>query len=559
MMRARDYQQHANDCLHDYFAQGGTGHPLVLMPTGTGKSVNIALFLQSAMRNYSYLRAMVLTHVETLIAQNAQRLKDFWPTAPIGIHSAAFHRRDTHQQLIFGGIQSCYKHPEAFGFVDVIIVDEAHLVSDKDETMYVSFLNALLKINPNLRVIGFTATGWRLTSGRLVNGPLFTDIAIDMTTPAYWKWFIEEGYLSPLYAKETKLRLSEEGIDHRGGEFVLAQQQEVVDKEKITRAAIEEILYKGSDRTSWLIFATGINHCENIAEMLNEYDVSAIPIHSKHKDGEIRIADFKARKYRAAVNMNMLTTGVDVPHIDLIGGLRFTESSGLWVQMLGRGARPAYAPGYNLETREGRLAAIAAGPKPNGCMVLDFAHNTERLGTIANPNVRERTRAGKPGGGKAIMRVCPHCAEYCHASVKFCPACGFEFVGPVHIQATASELDVMGLETEENKVERFAVDRITYKVYRRHGSSKPPVLCVTYYVGLLKHFQEFICPEHDGGRASHARRWWLQRVPPGMEAVMPIPVTAYEARDMSQRLMTPKSINVWINKKPKPQVMDYEF
>jgi len=67
------------------------------------------------------------------------------------------------------------------------------------------------------------------------------------------------------------------------------------------------------------------------------------------------------------VNVGVLTTGFDFPEIDLIIMLRPTNSPVLWVQMLGRGTRPA----------DGK----------ENCMVLDFAGNTPRLGPINDPMI----------------------------------------------------------------------------------------------------------------------------------------------------------------------------
>src|SRR4029079_8138707 len=92
----------------------------------------------------------------------------------------------------------------------------------------------------------------------------------------------------------------------------------------------------------------------------------------------------RAGEVRALVNNNILTTGYDDPTIDLIMVLRPTMSVVLWVQMLGRGTRPVFPPGYDSETLEQRMAAIMASGKFD-CLVLDYAGNTRRLGPINDP------------------------------------------------------------------------------------------------------------------------------------------------------------------------------
>src|SRR5690606_6516527 len=111
------------------------------------------------------------------------------------------------------------------------------------------------------------------------------------------------------------------------------------------------------------------------------------------------LADFKAGRIRALTNVNVLTTGFDTPGIDLIAFLRPTQSTGLYVQMAGRGTRPIYGEGFDLTTAEGRLAAIEAGPKRNA-LVLDFGGNVVRHGPIDAIVAPIQKRVG---GGQASL------------------------------------------------------------------------------------------------------------------------------------------------------------
>lgn len=553
----RDYQHHANDALWGYFRKH-KGNPLVLMPTGTGKSVVIGLFAHTALVQYPSTRILVITHVETLVSQNAEKLRRMWPNAPIGIHSASLGQRDRFNQIIFGSIQSMYRLPHAFGSVDIVIVDEAHLIGNKEETMYQAFFAALKLNNPLLKIVGFTATDWRLGTGRLTNGNIFTDIAIDMTTPASWIWFVDNGYLAPLWSKQTNLRLSEEGLRRVGGDYNLGQQQDMLDQDDINQRAIAEMVERGRDRQRWLLFATGIQHCEHLAAMLEDHGIAAVAIHSKQKDAAQRIEDFKLGKYRAAVNMNKLTTGVDCPEVDLIGILRFTDSSSLHVQMLGRGARPLYGSGFDLGTVAGRLGAMAASDKPDGCLVLDFAHNTERLGPVNNPVIKE-PKQGKKGGGAAPVRVCPQCAEYVHASKPACPHCGYAFGTVVHIHGAASNAEVMVRDVQPDPVvEKIKVEHVTYAYFKRRNSDRPACLRISYYVsGMLRKFEEYISFE-DPYHSARALNWWQDRMPRDWPSSTPAPADTLQALEIANRLRTPSVIIVWTNA-PKPKVMDYEY
>jgi DNA repair protein RadD len=554
----RDYQQDAEDALWDYFHHK-FGHPLVLMPTGTGKSVVIASFAKRALWTYPRTRFMCVTHVETLIEQNERKMQDVWPGAPTGIYSAGLGRRDTHQPIIFAGIQSVYERAAEFGFINLLFIDEAHLVSPTDETMYRAFIAALLLVNPKLKVVGLTATGWRLKVGSLVGGGIFTDVAIDMTTPGAWNWFVDNGYLSRLTSRRARTHLDATGISTVGGEYNMKEMEKKFDNEQLNRACVEEMMWRFEDRSCWMVFATGVNHCEHVADVLNEMGVPAVAIHSKSKKPDQLIEAFKHGEYRAAVSMNKLTTGVDIPHIDAIGVMRRTKSSSLWVQMLGRGTRPCYADGYDLTCPHGRLAAMAASRKPHGCDVADFVRNTEDLGPINDPVIPDKAKKKKNGAGGAVMKACPVCDAYCGASARFC-VCGHEFVSNVKLDPNGSDAEVMtrGPAQEEPVVTEFDVTHVTYHPFKSRVGNRPPALRVTYYTNnMLKKFDEYINFEDDSGR-TRAFNWWNERVPPEYRAHMPMPDRTDVAHHHSQWLRIPKKIRVWTNLK-KPRIMSYEY
>ena len=160
MYTLRYYQSDCIYAIFDYFHKGGIGNPVCALPTGTGKSIIIAQFIKDVLSYWPNQRVMMLTHVKELIEQNAEKLLALWPTAPMGIFSAGLNRKESAMPLIFGGIQSVAKtikkESNVFGYRDLLLIDEAHLLSPKEDTMYQYVINELLQTNPNLKVIGFT-------------------------------------------------------------------------------------------------------------------------------------------------------------------------------------------------------------------------------------------------------------------------------------------------------------------------------------------------------------------------------------------------------------------
>ena len=537
LIQLRDYQAAAVQSVWEYF-KTNTGNPCLALPTGTGKSVVIGGFLEQIYRQYPMQKVLVLTHVKELIQQNYEKLKAMWPHAPAGINSSGLNRRDFHDRIIFAGIASVAKHAKSFGRVDLVLVDEAHLISPNEETMYQRFLMALREINPYIKVIGFTATPWRLGQGKITQDGIFTDICFDMTSVAAFNWLIQQGYLSPLIPKKTELLLDVSGVHKSGGEFKANELQLAVDKDAITYEALTETLQLGVDRNHWLIFASGVEHANNIASMLTTMGVECKAVHSKMSDAERDsiIAEFKAGKIRAVVNNNVLTTGFDFPAIDLIVMLRPTSSTVLWVQMLGRGTRPW----------EGK----------ENCLVLDFAGNTARLGPINDP-VIPRKKGEKTG--EAPVRICPKCSMYNHASARFCggqpyptaEGCGEEFTFTTKLRKAASTNEL--IKSDAPIVEVFFVDSVTYAIHNKPG--KPPSLKVSYYCGLRR-FVEFIHFELPGWGERKAKQWWGDRVQEGVTA---FPVTTATALEWAPKaLQVPTRVRVWTNK-PYPEIMAVSF
>lgn len=546
MIQDRWYQEEAVTSLWNYFRDGGTGNPVVAMPTGTGKSVVIARFLHSVFNAFPRQKIIVLTHVKELIQQNYEKLLAVWPFAPAGVYSAGLKSRQHGMAITFAGIQSVWKKAALFGHVDLVKIDEAHLMPLESMAMYQKFLSDLRAINPHLKVIGFTATPWRLGQGRIIDPverkgeliePLFTDICYDLTSTEQFNRLIAEGYLLPLRPKRTKAVLEADGIHMRGGEFIESELQDFVDAhDELTWAALNEAreIAMNEQRHCWLVFATGIRHANVVGQMLDQLGVTNCVIHSKSGDRDQAMARWKGGHTTAAVNNNVLTTGVDNPLIDLIVMLRQTASTVLWVQMLGRGTRPLYAPGFNLDDLGGRLAAIAASGKRD-CRVLDYAGNTRRLGPINDPVIPRRKGQGS---GDAPVKCCDRCDEWVHASVRLCPYCGWEFPFETKLKSEASSQELV--RGDDPIVEVFKVDHVTASEHNKIG--KPPSLKLSYYSGFRSVFTDYLLIEHGGYMTNKARRLWAE-----MEGDE-LPATTALALGMIHKLRMPTHLRVWVNK-----------
>ena len=474
----RDYQQRAIDQLYAWFEAGHSGNPCLVLPTGAGKSHIIAALVKDLLQNWPDMRVLMLTHQKELIAQNAAKLREHWPGAPMGIYSAALKRRSLDEPITFAGIMSIARRVQDIGHVDVVLIDEVHTVSTEQSGTYRRVLTELTEINPQMRVIGLTATPYRLGQGMITEGKsaLFSEPLIE---PVTIEELVRRGFLSVLRSKRTEMTLDTSGVKKQGGEFVASALEAAVDTRANNEAAVATIVERGQDRKSWLVFCAGVSHAHHIAELIEQQGVSVACVTgaTAQTQRDQILHDFKLGKIRCVTNVGVLTTGFDHPGVDLIAMLRPTMSPGLYVQMAGRGLR------------------VAEGKRD--CLVLDFAGNVREHGPIT---AVKPPRKAKKGEGEAPSKDCPECGEIVAASVMRCPACGYEWP-PVEKPLVLANDDIMGIEPQEMEVSAWQ--------WRKHVSrtSGKEMLACTYYGSLSDlPVTEYLPVAHEGYAGDKAMR-----------------------------------------------------
>lgn len=510
------------DSDHLYLTEDFTVHH------NTGKSIIPAVFIIEVMKIWPNQRFLIITHVKELIKQNYDLMLELWPSAPAGIFSAGLKQKDYALPIIFGGIQSMIKNPAIFGHRDIIFIDEAHLVNENESSQYLTFIACMKLINPNIKVIGMSATPFRMGLGYITDGKLFTHLVHDITSLDKFNKLIEDGYISPLIPKRTKTQLDISNVGISNGEYKSNELQKAVDINTITYSALNEMIQYGQDRKSWLIFASGIEHAEHIAEMINSFNIECAAVHSKQQSqyNDNAIEAFKSNELKVIVNYGKLTTGFNHPAIDLIGMLRPTLSIPLHVQMLGRGTRPSLGK--------------------NNCLVLDFGRNTARLGPINDPII---PRKKGEGTGEAPIKICEDCGTYNHTRVTICSNCGSEFKFKIKIVKTSSTEEL--IKNDKPIIEIYEIERAIYA--EKRAINGLPYIKTTYYTyGGLQSFVENVFPEHKGLARQKFKMWWGQR-----HKSEP-PVTARDALKLISELRVPRKITVHVNLK-YPEILSAEY
>lgn len=479
-MHLRKYQQRAVD-LTLAWLEANQGNPCIVMPTGSGKSHVIAALCKHLIQTWPETRVLMLTHVQELIEQNVEKMRQHWPAAPLGIFSAGLGKKQLGEPITFAGIQSIQKRADDVGHVDLVVIDECDLVSHKDEGGYRTFLAALLAINPAMRVVGLTATPYRMGHGLITEKPALFHALIEPVSIAQ---LLHLGHLCPLRSKATKQKYDTSSVKKHGGEFIESELQKVVDTDDQNQKVVDEILSNAGDRKSWLVFCTGVDHSLHVAEVLRKRGIPTETVTGETPKGERAriLADFKSGKLTAVTNANVLTTGFDHPATDLIAFLRPTKSTRLFMQMAGRGLRPS--------------------PGKTDCLILDFAGVVATLGPITDPTV-----PGKAGDGDAPVKVCEVCDELCPISAKVCPACETPFPEPVKdtlpTPTALVETDIMGLDLGD----RYDLEIESWRWHVGRGTkSGREQIVVTYYGTALSDapVTEYLCINHDGYAADKA-------------------------------------------------------
>lgn len=449
----REYQSRALSMLYDWLGKN-TGHPCIVLPTGSGKSIVIAELCKRAITEWPETQIVMLTRSVELINQNAEKLRTIWPGAPMGIYSASAGKKQLGEPITIGGPLSIVRVTKKIGHCDLLLVDEAHDISHKDEGSYRKIINDLMAINPSMRVIGFTASPFRLGHGMITDKPAIFDVLLDAVSI---EELIFKGHLATLKSKQTTFKLDTSGVHKRGGDFIESELQAAVDTTDNNQTMVNEVIQRSEGRKSWMFFATGVKHAEHLRDILLSRGISAVSVTGDmaKTEREKAIADFKSGKITAITQVGCLNVGFDHPAIDLLVMARPTMSPGLYLQQAGRGMRPN------------------AGK--TDCLVLDFAGVVATHGPITNV---QPPKKGGDGNGEAPVKACESCDELVHISATVCPACGHPFPEREAKKLQLRDDDIMGLEGQELEVTSWR--------WRWHTSkaSGKEMLAVTYYGSL---------------------------------------------------------------------------
>ncbi|EPI8559009.1 DEAD/DEAH box helicase [Vibrio fluvialis] len=388
MYTLRPYQADSVKAVIHYFRQHSTPAVIVL-PTGAGKSLVIAELARLAKG-----RVLVLAHVKELVEQNHAKYEGYGLKG--AIFSAGLGRKETDQQVVFASVQSVVRNLDAFkNQFSLLVIDECHRVPDDKNSSYQKVITHLLELNPGMKVLGLTATPYRLGMGwiyqyhtrglvRSEEPRFFRDCIFELPI----RYLLDEGFLTPARLIDAPV-LSYDFSQLKPantGRYKESEMDLVIEQSKrATPQIVQQIIQLAADKQGVMVFAATVRHAQEILGLLPQGESDIVIGDTPSPERDAIIQRFKQRDLKFLVNVSVLTTGFDAPHVDLIAILRPTESVSLYQQIVGRGLR--------------------LSPGKTECLVLDYAGNTYDL---YQPEVGDP----KPDSDSEIITI-P------------CPACGF--------------------------------------------------------------------------------------------------------------------------------------
>lgn len=384
----RDYQVQAVRASLEHF-RNNNDPAVIVLPTGAGKSLVIAELSRLAKG-----RVICLAHVKELVEQNHSKFIATGSDA--GIFAAGLKQKNHLNKVTFASIQSISGHLDLFDqSVSLVIIDECHRVALEESGQYQKTIQHFQAVNPNVKILGLTATPYRLGHGWIYqhhyhgyarNSPntFFKRCIFELPL----QHMVKKGYLTPPIHYDAAIShydfsLLTESLNGEQNTDDIALNELIHKYPRVTKAITEQILELSIDRQGVMIFAATIDHAREIVNYLPSEQTALVTGSTKLAERDLLITAFKSKQIKYLVNVSVLTTGFDAPHVDVIAILRPTQSISLFQQIVGRGLR------------------LSEGKKD--CLVLDYTNNGYN---IFQPEIGEK----KPSSDSVAVQIhCPEC------------------------------------------------------------------------------------------------------------------------------------------------------
>ena len=412
-MELRDYQQEAVDKILDLLPK--QKRILLKSGTGSGKTIMFNSLIAKLIKQYPGMRILMLVNMADVVKQTRKKFSEFYPEINTGVICSSLQKeKDIGASVIFSTIQSVYRVLNIIGKFDLIIIDEVQDVQPlQNGGMYIKTLHIMEKVNPQLRVLGVTATDFRHNHGYIWGSKCRKDKTNYFPTLDHsigMKYLTDKGYLAPLeFMVVQKLDLSH--IRKTAGEYNQRDLEEEMTKNVHLTAAADAYEKYGQNRKSVLVFCVTIDHAILMSKIFKSRGYTAEASHSKIKDkrrDEI-LEDFKKGSLQFLCTVGILLKAIDIPISDLALFCRPTCALNVFIQACGRLTRNF--------------------PRKKNALILDLSGNCERHGSpyfpvvsVPNPpaeRIDERLERGQ------ALKECGGCGAENSLKALSCWKCGY--------------------------------------------------------------------------------------------------------------------------------------
>lgn len=333
----RPYQQDAVDAAVEHF-ETSLDPILLSLATGSGKSHILAELARM------FGRALVLAPSRELVKQDFDKYQLVSPTATL--FCAGLGEKDFTGEAVFGSPQSVRRSLDDLPFIDAVLVDEAH----RGLAEYALIIEHIRQHNPNVKVVGVSATPYKLPGGYIYRlGPDGVAKTDDEAIEPYYarcvyeisaRELIDNGWLTPPVLVPTGIEYDTSALQLSRGKYTAESLEETFcGRKNLTSRIVSDVVRRSANRNGVMIFASSVAHAREIVALLPRGHARIVTAETPSKEREHIVTAFKCALFKYLVNVSVLTTGFDAPHVDHIAILRVTESAALWQQIAGRGTR----------------------------------------------------------------------------------------------------------------------------------------------------------------------------------------------------------------------------
>ena len=318
-------QQEALEALSFFRDTKGRQKGVVVLPTGTGKTVLSAI---DARRHGG--RVLFLVHRLDILKQSIDAYKLVWPEMRAGILTGEVRNDEFDCDVLFASKDTLRQPPELERFdrdwFSYIVVDEVHHGQSP------TYQDVLSYFKPAF-MLGMTATPDRTDRKDIFE--LF-DYSKIYEIPLHE--VIDRGYLVPYAYYGLTDDVDYSRIRYQGLHYNVADLERLLIVPERNEAIVREYLAKGNGDKA-IGFCVSIKHADRMAEIFNAHGITATAIHSASPNRDLLVQAFRDDQFQVAFTVDLFNEGIDFPNVQVLLFLRPTESKTVFLQQLGRGLR----------------------------------------------------------------------------------------------------------------------------------------------------------------------------------------------------------------------------